>query len=98
MEQEIVKTKEFAKQWIEDGKPCRYRYGFGYRGASSKSITKEEALELLPKYNFGMGFYELSFCRDTRRVERECGPNCTVTEPYGEIVLMFNEYSENDMW
>jgi hypothetical protein len=24
-------------------------------------MTKEKALELLPKYSFGMGFYELSF-------------------------------------
>lgn len=91
-------TKEFAKQWIEAGKPCRYRYGFGYRGAVSRELSKEEALELLPKYSFGMGFYELSFRRD-RKVDHEAsGPNCTVTHPVGDTVLMFNEYSENDMW
>lgn len=93
----MEKTKEAARQWIEDGKPCRYRYGFGYRGATSKPITKEEALALLPKYSFGMGFYELSFCRDRRVIPSGCS-NCTITESYGEEVLMFNEYSANDMW
>ena len=91
-------TKEFAKEWIESGKPCRYRYGFGFRGAESRPLTKEEALELLPKYSFGMGFYEISFCRDSV-VDRELsGPNCTVTHSVGDTVLMFNEYSESDMW
>jgi len=50
----MEKTKEFAKQWIEEGKPCVYRYGWGYRGAGTKSISKEKALNLLPKYSFGM--------------------------------------------
>ena len=89
-------TKEFAREWIESGKPCRYRYGFGYRGTSSKPITKEKALELLPQYSFGMGFYNLSFQRDTRVTGG--GSNWVSTEPYGEQVLMFNELSENDMW
>ncbi len=45
-----------------------------------------------------MGFYEISFCRD-RVVDRELsGPNCTATRAVGDIVLMFNEYSESDMW
>lgn len=56
-------TKEFAQQWIEEGNPCVYRYGWGYRGAGAREITKEKALELLPKYSFGMGFYELSFTK-----------------------------------
>ena len=44
------------------------------------------------------GFYEISFCRD-RVVDRELsGPNCTATRAVGDIVLMFNEYSESDMW
>lgn len=90
-------TKENAKKWIEEGKPCRYRYGFGFRGASSRPLTKEEALRLLPKYDFGMGFYELSFEKD-RRVLPSHSSNCTITESYGDTVLMFNEYSENDMW
>ncbi len=95
---EQKRTKEQAKEWIEAGKPCRYRCGFGYRGASSRPLTKEEALKLLPKYSFGMGFYELDFCRDTVVDLKESGPNCTVTHAVGETVLMFNEYSANDMW
>ena len=94
----MEETKEAARQWIESGKPCRYRYGFGFRGASSKALTKDEALKMLPRYSFGMGFYTLSFCRDTRVIHEQSGPNCTVTEHYGDIVLMFNELSENDMW
>lgn len=90
-------TKEFAREWIESGKPCRYRYGFAFRGASSKSITKEKALELLPKYSFGMGFYNLSFCRDMRVIPSG-SPSCTITEANGEEVLMFNEFSDNDLW
>ena len=58
---EIQKTKEFAKQWIEDNRPCVYRYGFAFKGASTKRITKEEALNLLPSYHFGIGFYEIGF-------------------------------------
>ena len=54
-------TKEFAREWIEAGKPCVYRYGWGWKGAGSRPMTKEEALKLLPKYSFGKGFYELSF-------------------------------------
>ncbi len=94
----MEETKEAARKWIEEGKPCRYRYGFGYRGASSKPLTKEEALKLLPKYSFGMGFYTLSFCRDRVVDHKSSGPNCTVTHAEGEMALEFNELSENDMW
>ena len=59
----MEKTKEFAKQWIEEDKPCIYRNGWGYRGAGARPISKEKALSLLPKYSFGMGFYELSFIK-----------------------------------
>ena len=59
----IKETKEFAQQWIEEGKPCVYRYGWGWKGAGARKITKEKALELLPQYSFGKGFYELSFIK-----------------------------------
>lgn len=59
----MEETKEFAQRWVEEGKPCAYRYGWGYRGAGAKAISKEKALSLLPKYKFGMGFYELSFIK-----------------------------------
>ena len=54
-----MNTKEEAKQWIEAGRPCLYRYGFRFKGAVAHPITKEKALELLPHYHFGIGFYEL---------------------------------------
>jgi hypothetical protein len=59
----IKETKEFAQQWIEEGKPCVYRSGWGWKGAGARKITKEKALELLPQYSFGKGFYELSFIK-----------------------------------
>lgn len=40
--------------------PCYFRYGYAYRGAGESEITKEKALELLPKFSFGMGFYTLN--------------------------------------
>lgn|GEM_PF-2928147 len=91
-------TKEEAREWIEAGKPCRYRYGYGFRGAQSRPLTKEEALKLLPKYSFGMGFYELSFCHDTVIDHAASGPNCTVTHAVPGMILLFNEFSQNDMW
>lgn len=54
-------TEEYAKQWIEEGKPCVYRYGWTWEGAGSREITKEEALTKLPSYSFGDWFYALSF-------------------------------------
>lgn len=54
-------SKEYAKQWIEDGKPCCYRYGWGWKGAGARPLSKEDALKKLPHYSFGNGFYELSF-------------------------------------
>lgn len=50
-----------ADRWIEAGGKCVYRHGWEYRGARARSITKEEAKKLRPKYSFGMGFYELSW-------------------------------------
>lgn len=59
----MEKTKEAAREWIEAGKPCVYRYGYGWKGASARPITKEKALELLPKYDFSIGFYDLDFIK-----------------------------------
>ena len=56
-----LQSKSHAEQWVRAGKPCIYRHGWAYRGASARKITTEEALQLLPKYDFGMGFYELKF-------------------------------------
>jgi hypothetical protein len=59
----MEKTKESAKQWIEEGKPCVYRYGYGWKGAEARTITKEEALKMLPSYSFSKGFYQLAFIK-----------------------------------
>ena len=56
-----TQSKAQAEKWIKDGNPCVYRYGWAYRGATARPISKEKALELLPRYNFGKGFYILSF-------------------------------------
>ena len=54
-------SKTDAERWVIEGRPCIYRYGWAYRGASARPISREKAMELLPKYSFGMGFYELKF-------------------------------------
>lgn len=53
-------TKEEVKKMIDKGTKCYYQRGLSWKGASKREISKEEALELLPKYSFGTGFYELS--------------------------------------
>lgn len=58
---EVYKTRDEARRWIEAGKKCVYRYGWSYRGAGCREITKEKATELFPKYSFGKGFYSLSW-------------------------------------
>lgn len=77
----MKETKEKALEWINNGKPCMYRRGWGWKGAATRSITNEKALELLPAYSFGMGFYELSFINYK-----------------GVDILLFNEFSENDLY
>lgn len=79
--QSYLERKE-AEDWVNDGKLCVYRYGWGWKGAGARIITQERAKELLPKYSFGKGFYELGW---------------TKTKD-GEKALEFNELSENDMW
>lgn len=57
----FIETKRAAQEWVENDGKCVYRYGWAYRGAKAHYITKEKALELLPGYSFGMGFYELDW-------------------------------------
>ena len=73
-----INNKKEVMAAIKDGVPCFYQYGFTFRGAVKKPISKEKALELLPKYSTGIGFYELRTDKD------------------GNII--FNEYSENDLY
>lgn len=87
------KRKE-ALEWVNAGKPCKYRYGLAFRGAVAGAITTEKAKELIAKgirrgaetyytWNFGIGFNELCWEEDWNTHER---------------YLMFNEYGENDLY
>ena len=58
---EVQFTKEFAKQFIENGGLCKRIRGFEFRGARPRVISKEEALALLPNYGFGMSYHEINF-------------------------------------
>lgn len=55
-----LNNKEELKGFIENGVPCYQQFGFSWKGAVPHKISKETALELLPKYSPGMGFWELS--------------------------------------
>ena len=60
----VVKSflnKKEAQSWIENGGDCIYRYGWEWKGAGAKYLTKEDALKMFPTYSFGKGFYELSW-------------------------------------
>lgn len=70
-------TLQSAREWIENGGKCR-------KVGVVPDLTKEQALQLLGKgYQFGMGFYELSW----------------VANKYtGEFCLWFDEHGENYFW
>lgn len=59
--------KDEVKSLIEKGIPCFY--GYGLWNNSFKPITKEKALELLPKYYFGMGFHTLIIPEDKSSIK-----------------------------
>jgi len=59
----MEKTIKAAEEWVAQGKPCVYRYGWGWKGAGARHITTEQAKKMLPKYSFGKGFYELSWVK-----------------------------------
>ena len=50
------KTKEEALKFINEGGECKYRFGFGWKGASKYKISEEKALKLFPEYDFGKGY------------------------------------------
>ncbi len=58
---EYGNNKKDAERWIYDNKVCCYRHGWGFKGAGTRYITQKEALLKLPQYDFGMGFYTLSY-------------------------------------
>ena len=39
-------------KWINEGKPCGYRYGFAFMGASSHRITTGEAKERILNHKY----------------------------------------------
>ena len=76
-----AKNKNVVLEFINNNGKCFYQYGFTYKGASPRQITTEKAIELFPKYDFGMGFWELNWI--------------TVD---GEDAILFNKFSENDLY
>lgn len=62
---------------INAGMPCYQRYGFRWKGAIARKISAEKALELLPQYSPGMGFWEL-------RTENISGVESIVFNEYSE--------------
>ena len=54
-----LNNKEEVRKAIENGMSCYQRFGFKWKGAGNHPITKEKALELLPHFSPGMGYYEL---------------------------------------
>ena len=32
-------TMQAAQEWVEAGNPCTFRYGWGWKGASSRHLT-----------------------------------------------------------
>lgn len=54
-----LNNKEEVRKAIENGMPCYKRFGFRWKGAGNRSITKEEALDKLPHFSPGIGYYEL---------------------------------------
>ena len=55
-------TKEdILHKWIEANRPCTFIYGFSYKGAKARLITKEEALKKIKKHSFGIGYYSMEW-------------------------------------
>ncbi len=59
----MEQTKQTAIEFINNGGKSIYRYGWGWKGAKPNYKTKEWALDELskPRWDFGKGFYELSW-------------------------------------
>lgn len=58
------------QEWIEQGYPCAYRYGFGFKGAHANRISRSEALKKLNNV------YESKF-------EQQNGEYVLVLQDYG---------------
>ena len=74
---------DIMEKWIEQGKPCAKINGFAYRGARHYTIDCDKASELLP------------ISSDDRK---GASPNTYEWGVLnGQLTLIFNEYSENDL-
>lgn len=69
------------KGLIDDGIPCYYRYGSRSKEAVERPISQKRALELLPHYHSGIGFFEL--CTETID-----GKESLVFNEYSEIDML----------
>lgn len=55
-------TKEdILHKWIEADRPCTFIYGFAYKGAKARLITKEEALKKIKTHSFGIGYHSMEW-------------------------------------
>lgn len=52
---------DILHKWIEADRPCTFIYGFEYKGAKARLITKEEALEKIKTHSFGIGYYSMEW-------------------------------------
>lgn len=80
-------TKEAAIEFLANGGKCCYQYGFSFKGASPRPKDSSWGISELKKENSPWHFTD--------------GP--TFYEIYwkqidGETNLVFNEYSENDLY
>ncbi len=79
----MKETREAARQWIIDGKPCQRRYGWAWKGGRTEPLSNGEALRMLDEnrqWSFGKGFYMLDWRKEG-----------------GVDVLEFDKLSEADM-
>lgn len=53
--------EETFENWVKKGKLVVGGYGFQYKGGGTGVIPTEKAIEIFPKFSFGMGFYELAW-------------------------------------
>ena len=72
----LAKVKEYTKEdiihkWIEAGNPCTLIYGFRFKGATSKPISKEEALKRVQSHSFGKDYYSMEWTVTGGRVVLE---------------------------
>lgn len=79
----MEKTKEAAIKFVENGGKCFYQYGYGFKGAKATEKSKEWAMEKLQHKGWSFGMGFYELSWE---------------QVNGETVLLFNEFSENDLY